>query len=358
MRLVFATSTPTNVQGGSGTYVGISVLARALKTQGVDVRLVAPRFDHSPLGHTFKRLRFNFALGPRVAVYRPGLAVGFDLDGFLLRRPTPYPFAVSIKGVLAEELTFERGWVRRLLWLQSRCERANVRGDVPVLATSRYAAERIGAHYGVAPDRRRVVPELIDLPRWEAALAAAPDERSAATILTVCHLYPRKRVALLVRAMRPVVRARPDVELRIVGIGPEAERVRGLVERLGLNQHVKMLGHVPFAQLCAEYQRAALFCLPSVQEGFGIVLLEAMAAGLPIVASRAAAVPEVAPDGECSILTPPDDEAALAAALLRALDDAALRRRLGEAGRERVRRYGADRVAAEFLAAFGASTAR
>src|SRR6185312_9868895 len=151
MRLVFATSTPTDVRGGSGTFVGISVLAQALARQGVDVRLVAPSFDVSPLGHTFKRLRFNLALGPRVAVHRPDVAVGFDLDGFLLSRPTPYPFAVSIKGVLAEELTFERGLVRNLLWLQSRCERANVRGDVPVLATSRYAAARIGAHYSVAP---------------------------------------------------------------------------------------------------------------------------------------------------------------------------------------------------------------
>ena len=129
--------------------------------------------------------------------------------------------------------------------------------------------------------------------------------------------------------------------------------MQGLIEQLGLARHGSLLGHVPFTRLAAEYRRATLFCLPSVQEGFGIVLLEAMAAGLPIVASRAAAVPEVAPDGYCSLLASPDDVDELAAALLRLLDDPGLQRRLGAAGRQRVRDYDADVVAGAFVQALG-----
>jgi glycosyltransferase involved in cell wall biosynthesis len=202
------------------------------------------------------------------------------------------------------------------------------------------------------------VPEPIDLARWQSALAEAAAPREPATILTVCHLYPRKRVNVLIEAMRSVVARRPEAHLRIVGTGPEAGRLRQQAHDLGLTDHVTLTGHLPFAELVAAYRRAALFCLPSVQEGFGIVLLEAMAAGLPIVACRAAAVPEVAPDGVCSLLVPPDDAAALAEALTTALDDERLRRQLGQAGAERVRRYDAALVAAEFLAALSPSAAR
>ncbi|HEX6200224.1 MAG TPA: glycosyltransferase, partial [Thermoanaerobaculia bacterium] len=82
-------------------------------------------------------------------------------------------------------------------------------------------------------------------------------------------------------------------------------------------------------------------------------VLEAMAARLPVVAARAAAVPEVVPDGEAGLLVPPRDPEALAAALARLLDDAPLRRRLGQAGRRRVQRYDWKVVAGEFLEALG-----
>jgi glycosyltransferase involved in cell wall biosynthesis len=99
------------------------------------------------------------------------------------------------------------------------------------------------------------------------------------------------------------------------------------------------------------YRRAGIFCLPSVQEGFGIVFLEAMAAGLPIVATSAAAVPEVVPHGLAGTLTPPGDITALADALAELLASPALRARLGSYGREHVSRYDWDSVADQFLEA-------
>jgi glycosyltransferase involved in cell wall biosynthesis len=107
--------------------------------------------------------------------------------------------------------------------------------------------------------------------------------------------------------------------------------------------------------LADRYRRAAVFCLPSRQEGFGIVFLEAMAHARPIVAARAAAVPETVADGEVGILADPNDPEAFAQALATLLADRELGRRMGQAGRRRVESYRADRVAARFLEAVQAA---
>ena len=96
---------------------------------------------------------------------------------------------------------------------------------------------------------------------------------------------------------------------------------------------------------------ADCFCLPTVQEGFGLVFAEAMAAGLPIVACRAAAVPEVVEDGHTGLLVRPNDPEELARAMERVLTNAGLRAELGAAGRRRVEVFDLDRVAARLLEA-------
>lgn len=351
MRLAFVTSTPTSVQGGSGTYVGIAVLQRAVEALGCAVELVAPAPGPMPLGHAAQRLAFNLGVRRRLAALGTlDGVVGFDLDGCLL--PHRWPFVASIKGVLAEELTFERGGVRASLWFQSRLERLNVQRAPRVLTTSQYARGRIARHYGVRAEKIAVVPELIDLEHWRDALAAAgPPAVWSPTILTVCHLYPRKRVEVLLQALPRVLAAVPDARLHVVGVGPEAPRLEALRTSLGLEAAVTFLGQIPFAQLVREYRDCALFCLPSQQEGFGIVFLEAMAAARAVVACRAAAVPEVVPDGLAGRLVPPRDPAALAATLVDLLRDRDQAAALGQHGAAHVERYAAPRVAAEFLAA-------
>jgi glycosyltransferase involved in cell wall biosynthesis len=195
------------------------------------------------------------------------------------------------------------------------------------------------------------VPEPIDLARWRHAFEAAPElPRGGNSILCVAHLYPRKNVATLLAAM---TRLSNHAVLRVVGTGPDLARLERLSRDLGLGGRVEFLGHVDFARLAGEYRRADVFCLPSRQEGFGIVFLEAMAAGLPIVAARAAAVPEVVSDGESGILVGPDRPDDLAAALDRLLSDPAERLRMGEAGRRRAASYEVSRVSGLFLEAVG-----
>jgi glycosyltransferase involved in cell wall biosynthesis len=139
--------------------------------------------------------------------------------------------------------------------------------------------------------------------------------------------------------------------VRIVGKGPESARLLRLAEQLGLADTVTFLGEIPRQALALEYVGADCFCLPTIQEGFGIVFTEAMAAGLPIVACRAAAVPEVVEDGRTGVLVSPRSPEELAMALEKVLTSAALRRELGDNGRRRVETLDLDRVAVRVLEA-------
>jgi len=195
-----------------------------------------------------------------------------------------------------------------------------------------------------------IVPELIDLGRWQRALNAASVIDGPPRILCVAHLYPRKGVDTLIRAF---ARLRRRALLRIAGIGPERRTLEQLTHELGIEDRVQFLGYLPFEALVAEYRNATIFALPSTQEGFGIVFLEAMASSLPIVAGRAAAVPEVVADGLTALLVNPDDAEGLAENLTNLLDDPARRVQMGSAGRARVLQYDAPVVGRQFLQAVG-----
>ena len=343
-RIRFLTSTPLDIRRGSGTYVGIAVLARALRELGHAVAIETPRV-HLPV-YTAERLLFNRGLRPSAGF---DCTVGFDMDGYRIAAEAGH--VAALKGVIADEVRFERGLTRFTMGIQARCERLHVLRAARVIVTSRYCAAQVRALYG-ATREPLVVPELIDLAEWRAALAAGSAASAVGRfiVLYVGRLYRRKRVDVLLRAAAALRGRIPELTVRIVGNGPCAAPLRQLAAELKLDDEVKFLGDVSRAQLVEEYRAASVFCLPSVQEGFGIVLLEAMAAAMPIVASRAAAIPEVAPHAS---LVEPDNAEALAAgieSLYRSSEDCAAQR---EAGTARVEQFDAPRVARLFCEAMG-----
>lgn len=358
MRIAFLDSWLRDSASGSGTAVAIGGLATVLAARGHGVERLGPR-GRWPRNLLLRRLWFNLTLPRRLR--RAGapahdLIVGFDIDGVRLAASAG-PYVCSIKGVLAEEARCERGWPRLMLaslaWLEGR----NARRAPLVLSTSRYCIERIRHHYGVAAHRLALVPEGIDLQLWAPErdpdeLAALDARRDPHTVLCVARQYPRKRVIDLIEAFAIVVRRRPQARLVIIGDGPEHGALVQRRDALALEGVVRLLGALPDdGEVRAWYGRSSVFCLPSEQEGFGIVFLEAMASGLPVVSTTAAAIPEVVPDGRAGLLVPPRDPAALAEALLRLLEDDALRSRLRDCGRLHARGYSWERVADRFLAA-------
>jgi glycosyltransferase involved in cell wall biosynthesis len=339
--LNFITAIPLNVRGGSGCYIGVRTLVGAIRQLGVEVVMVTPTL-FTP-AYTVTRILFNETL--RWHHFAGDAAIGADADGYAVAKKKS-PHIACIKGVLGDAVRFERGATKASLALQAALEAKHARRADLVITVSRYCAERIQELYGVKDVS--IVPELIDLDRWRGlfyANNAAPDPHKF-TILTVCRFYPRKRVDVLVRAAAMLRRSIPGLQIRIVGNGLEYARLRSLCNGLDLGSIVHWLGDVSMASLTAEYNRSDVFCLPSVQEGFGIVLLEAMAAGSPIVAVRSAAVPKVVRNG---ILVEPDSPKALVEAIEQFYRDPNLRESLGKAGQRDAQQFESLRIARQFL---------
>ena len=365
MRFALLSSTPAGPTEGSGTWVALDGLARGLERLG---HTVTRRPLRARTGfHTLDRWLYNAHV-----VARPPAAdivVGLDLDGWLWARPrsrrrgagagpaapasraTPR-FVVALKGIIADELRNERGVVRWLLARQARWERLNTERADRVVVPSRYSAAVAHDAYGVPPARLAVVPEPIDLGEWRRRFAAAGQPPPhPPTVLSVARMYPRKRLEDLLRAAVVLRERIPGVRVRIVGEGPESAHLRALHGALGLGETVTFLGDIPRQALAVEYVGADCFCLPTVQEGFGIVFTEAMAAGLAVVACRAAAVPELVEDRRTGLLVNPRSPEELAMALETLLLNPGLRADLGAAGAARDGAYDLEPVARRFVEA-------
>jgi L-malate glycosyltransferase len=188
-------------------------------------------------------------------------------------------------------------------------------------------------------DRTVVIPNWVDarrvgsLSRAEAREAFGITRRFAVAV--VGQITPLKRQDLFLRAAARL--AREDAEFVIVGAALDGQgeayerRLRESARAAGLNVRVRFAGHVP--GVAARLAAFDVVAAPSVNEGFSLALVEAMASGCAVIASRAGGMAEIVEDGVTGLLVPPDDEAALAAALQRLLGDEPLRSRLGQAAR-------------------------
>ncbi len=305
--------------------------------------MVTPRV-RTPF-YTATRLLFNETL--RWRTFEGAATIGIDADGYsIAHRRNSAPHIACIKGVLGDAVRFERGATRASMAFQAALEAKHAQRADLVITISQYCAERLEQLYRV--NNAVVVPELIDLQAWRELFRANPAIADARkfTVLSVCRFYPRKRMELLLQAAALLRHRIPQLEIRIVGNGPEYGRLQRICSELHLEGSIRWLGDVSAAALAAEYNRADIFCLPSVQEGFGIVFLEAMAAGKPTVAARAAAVPEVVRSG---ILVEPENVEALAEAIDRLYRDPDLRESLASSGRRDVEQFEMRRVARRFL---------
>ena len=200
-----------------------------------------------------------------------------------------------------------------------------------LLAYNRLDARGVRVIYnGIAPPpaNGHAVGEL------KQALGAAPHRR---LIGTVGRLAPEKDHATLLRAFARLVRAGCDADLLIVGDGPLRPALQRLAGELGLDGRVVFCG---FRQDARQLLRAfELFVLPSLTEGIALTLLEAMAAGIPVVVTEVGGSPEVVVDGVTGLLVPTQQPEALSVALGAVLSHPTLGRQLGEAGRARFEEY-------------------
>lgn len=217
-------------------------------------------------------------------------------------------------------------------------EQAVYRNAAGIFTMSEYVRGSLVEDYGVDPDRVHVVGAG---PNVEPAPAGPPAGPREPLALFVGKGFAAKGGPELLQAFAALRRVHPRARLAVVSStcpGPLPE---------GVTFH----GLLPREALARLYGAATIFVLPTLREAFGLSLLEAMSFGLPVVASRVEAIPEIVADGETGLLVPPRDAGALGAALAELLDDPARARQMGAAGRQRaLARFGWRRAAARMAA--------
>jgi glycosyltransferase involved in cell wall biosynthesis len=222
-----------------------------------------------------------------------------------------------------------------------------------IICVSEATRRDLLAATGVSEANVRVVPEAPD-PRYrEPASGPAPEGRPY--LLCVGTVEPRKNLESLFRALAALPPAgRPEV--RVVGApGLDAAAITALPARLGIGGSVRFLGRLPTGEVAALYRGALALVYPSLLEGFGLPVLEAMAAGAPVLAAARSSIPEVA--GDAALLVDPEDTPAFAAAVQRVAESEALRRELRRRGRAHAAAFTWERTARETLAVFAEALA-
>ncbi len=366
--------------GVAGAETHLLGLLEGLRTAGLDVEIMVLTAPGIPLDAFFAQaaarhipthqmtIRAHLDPGlfrPLRAFFRAGgydivhtHLIHADLHGILAARYAGGPHIVSSRH---NDDHFRTKWpVRRLnRWLWQKVDHG--------IAISEWVRRFSIAVEGAPPERISTVYYGLDpaalAPRLGAS--AGDDLRPAQframlcldsdtpLVGTVCRLAPQKGVAHALRAFSQVANRHPAAHFIVAGDGPLRAELMRLTESLGLGARVHFLGwrddpHNVIAAL-------DVLMGPSYWEGFGLVLLEAMALGVPVIASRVSAIPEVVVDGETGILAAPGDEDTLSSALSLLLGDPDLAQAMGAAGRARLEaRFTAERMVAGVRAVYEA----
>ena len=310
---VLTTSYPREPGDPAGNFVADAV--ERLRGRGVEVEVVSPAsFRHfgiaygaGVVGNLWREpwraallpaMLGSFSLAARRASRDADLVHAHWLPAGAVALTTGKPFVVQLWGTDVELARRAKSLARRVLR----------RARLVICASNALAdsARELGAR------EVRVIPSGVDVPE-EVAEEAEPPE-----VLFAGRLSPEKGILELVEAAN-------GMTLVVAGDGPLRDRVPGA------------LGFVPHHALGPLYERAAVVAVPSHREGFGVVCAEAMAYGRPVVAGAVGGLLDLVADGETGLLVPPRDVPALREALERLIGDRELRRRMGEAARERVR---------------------
>lgn len=363
---------------------GVTLLAAAMRTGGLDgiasytrelLRRLAmqPDIELQPYSFSDTLPPLTYVAPPTVQLARfvPGAlltalsGLPFPGDGAgLLRRSVdlvhatdhqiPYLGKTPVVATLMDAIPFSHPeWLRQnLRWAKTTLWRSAAQRAQHIITISDYSKQQIVQHFRIGEHKVSAIPLGVD-ERWFAAVEpqamAAVMQRHglpAQYFLCVGTLQPRKNLARVIAAHRALPDGvRSHVPLIIVGrAGWQCEQLVDELQRQAYGASVRWLQHLPDTDLLAVVKGASALVFASLGEGFGLPVLEAFAAGTPVIASNTTSVPEVA--GDAALLVDPSDSSSIAAAMLRLVGDAALAGQLRERGVRRARAYTWDRTAA------------
>ena len=226
------------------------------------------------------------------------------------------------------------------MWAE-RLEMESAEKALVIAPVSNFSKSQLMSRYGIAEEKLVVLPVPVKL----AIQSEISEKETHRYILSVGQLQRRKDFPTLLRAFRTVRESIVDIELHVVGEGKELSNLIRLTKELGLTDSVKFLGFLSAEELLRQYHHATLFALASRQEGLGIVFIEAMSTGLPVVATDCGGSADPILDGVTGILSPVGDDHSLAQNIILLLQDSTMRRRMCDAARSRaVEEYSSEKI--------------
>jgi len=321
---------------GSGVATVVKDINATLQKESFTTNLLSSSHKSSSyFGSSFGRVLYNLFESNASLGKTPTIA--FDFDGFFFGKDVR--FASINGGVLGDIVGFESGSTKMILKLLAGFEKRACQKAEVVFTPSMYSARKISSLYSIPMEKIKIMHNGIFFDEWVDEInSAKKDEQRALTVLAVARLYKRKGLDRLINSWVDVVKEYPKAVLSIVGTGLEEENLKKLSAMLSLQGSVKFEGEIlNRSRLARCYRNCDIFALPSRHETFGIVYLEAMSAGKPVVALNSTALPEVVRNGIDGILVDEDDEDALSKAIVSLLGDKAKRKSMGENGRVRVK---------------------
>lgn len=333
------------VRGGVSAVV--NAILDALSDDGPEVRYIATHVDGPKFVKTLAAIAGTVRLVVAILCWRPQV-VHLHMASYasFARKSTLATIARALRRrviVHVHGAEFEVFFKGAAALTKSAITRTLTRADL-VIALSAGWQRKLAR---IAPKARiRVLPNPVPTSEFSPLAEGKPDvARGGGNVLFLGAFSKRKGIYDLIEAMADVVRARPDVLFELGG-DQDVDEVERLIEQRDLSENVRLLGWVRGGEKLATFARAHVYVLPSYHEGLPIGVLEAMAAGLPVVTTPVGGLPEVVKDRVNGFLVTPGDVRALASAILALLDDPDLRRRMGAANAELVRsRHDAELVA-------------
>ena len=218
-----------------------------------------------------------------------------------------------------------------------------------ILTISQYTARSIQEQYGIPAEKFSVIPFPIDINKFKPSVSR--QIMTEKFILMVGRVTdPRKNIKLLLKSFVQIKRHFPDLKLIIIGRKPKNDKFLRFCTKLGIENSVAFLGHVAEEELIRYYTQAQLSVLPSLQEGLGIVVLESMACGTPVVSTKCGGPEEIITHGENGYLVENNNAEDLADGVCKLLADDALRRKMGKKAREHIcQNYSLELIKPKFL---------
>jgi glycosyltransferase involved in cell wall biosynthesis len=342
-RYAFVTSVPMDHTQGWGTATAVMGLIEALDRKGKQVALVTPS---TPIGpRLWRRWWFNIHVTRSLRDLDVDAVIGIDCDGYkFAQSPGRSPYVVFLHGVKADEVAYASGLERRRLACEARWEQQACHASKLVVTPSEYSRQRAAELYGISLSKISVVHNGLDLDQWPRQPF---HDNPSPVLFSSANFTTRKGLPTLLKAWKIVSEAHPGVTFRLAGDGPERESLISLTRALwGPDAPVTFSGLLRTPQLRAEYAACDVFCLPSRQEAFGMVFLEAMATGRPVVGTDTSALPEIIGTG--GIRVPPDRPDMLAEALMELIASPGLREEWGSRARAQAEQFSWDRSAQQF----------